>query len=179
MITYHIYGYLPSNQSKDGGYNIMSIYDYKVKDIDGNDVEMEEFRGKTLLILNSATNWGFTKQYEALEELYKKYKDEGFEILDFPSDQFGQTPGTNAEVKQFGIDKYGITFRQFSKIEVNGENEEPLFTYLKERKTGLGGKNIKWNFTKFLVAKDGNIIDRFPPMMKPEKLEKKIKNLLK
>ncbi len=87
----------------------MSIYDYKVKDIDGNEVDMEEFRGKTLLILNSATNWGFTKQYEALEELYKKYKDEGFEILDFPSDQFGQTPGTDAEVKQFGIDKYGIT----------------------------------------------------------------------
>lgn len=157
----------------------MSIYDYKVKDIDGNEVDMSEFKGKTLLILNSATNWGFTKQYEALEELYKKYKDEGFEILDFPSDKFGQTPGTDAEVKQFGIDNYGITFRQFSKIEVNGENEEPLFTYLKEQKKGIGGKNIKWNFTKFLVDKDGNIIDRFSPMMKPEKLEKKIKKLLK
>lgn len=157
----------------------MSIYDYKLKNIDSEIVDMSEFKGRVFLIINSATNWGFTKQYKALEELYKKYKDSGFEILDFPCNQFGaQAPGTNEEIKKFVTEKYGITFRQFSKIEVNGENEEPLYRYLKDKKSGIGGKNIKWNFTKFLVDKNGNVVDRFPPMTKIEKIEQKIKKLL-
>lgn len=157
----------------------MSIYDYKLKNIDGESIDMSEFEGRVLLIINSATNWGFTKQYEALEELYRRYKDSGFEILDFPCNQFGgQAPGTNEEIKKFINEKYGVTFKQFSKIEVNGENEEPLYRYLKNKKSGIGGKNIKWNFTKFLVDKNGNVVDRFPPMTKIEKIEQKIKKLL-
>ena len=157
----------------------MSIYDYKLKNIDGESIDMSEFEGRVLLIINSATNWGFTKQYEALEELYRRYKDSGFEILDFPCNQFGgQAPGTNEEIKKFINEKYGVTFKQFSKIEVNGENEEPLYRYLKNKKSGIGVKNIKWNFTKFLVDKNGNVVDRFPPMTKIEKIEQKIKKLL-
>lgn len=157
----------------------MSIYDYKLKNIDGEEVSMQEFKGKVLLIVNTATSWKYTKQYKGLEDLYKKYEMEDFEILDFPCNQFGsQAKGTNKEIKDFCISKYGITFKQFEKINVNGEDEEPLYTYLKSQKTGIAGKDIKWNFTKFLVDRNGNVIDRFLPMMKPEKIEEKIKDLL-
>ena len=157
----------------------MSIYDHKVKDMKGNMVELRRFKGKVLLIVNTATGCGFTPQYEGLEALYKKYKEQGLEILDFPCNQFGkQAPGTNEEIAQFCTLKYNVSFPQFSKIEVNGPHEDPLYTYLKSQQKGLLGSAIKWNFTKFLVNRDGNVVARFAPTETPEKLEDKIKELL-
>ncbi len=157
----------------------MNIYDFSVKDAKGNMVDLSEYRGKVLLIVNTATGCGFTPQYEGLQDLYEKYNEKGFEILDFPCNQFaGQAPGTEEEIVDFCKSRYGVTFRQFAKIEVNGKNEAPLYTFLKKQKGGLLGDNIKWNFTKFLVDKDGNIIERFAPTVKPEKLDEKINNLL-
>ena len=157
----------------------MNIYDFRVRDIKGEEVSLKEFEGKVLLIVNTATGCGFTPQYEGLEKLYKEYKNEGVEILDFPCNQFGnQAPGTNEEIVSFCSLKYDVSFRQFSKIEVNGENEEPLYTYLKSQKGGIFGKNIKWNFTKFLVDQNGNVIKRYGSTVTPEKIEKDIKILL-
>ena len=157
----------------------MSIYDFVVKDNKGMNIPMSNYKGKTLIIVNTATGCGFTPQYEGLQDLYEKYQEKGFEILDFPCNQFaGQAPGTEEEIVDFCQSRYGVTFRQFAKIEVNGKNEAPLYTFLKKQKGGLLGDNIKWNFTKFLVDKDGNIIERFAPTVKPEKLDEKINNLL-
>lgn len=157
----------------------MSIYDYTVKDAKGNPVSLKEYEGKALLIVNTATGCGFTPQYEGLQNLYEKYKDHGFEILDFPCNQFGnQAPGSNDEIATFCTMKYGTTFPQFLKIDVNGKNEDPLYTYLKSEKTGTLGNRIKWNFTKFLVDKNGNVIDRFAPTAKPENLEEAISKIL-
>lgn len=157
----------------------MNIYDFRVRDIKGEEVLLKEFEGKVLLIVNTATGCGFTPQYEGLEKLYKEYKNEGLEILDFPCNQFGnQAPGTNEEIVSFCSLKYNVSFKQFSKIEVNGENEEPLYTYLKSQKDGVFGKNIKWNFTKFLVDQNGNVIKRYGSTVTPEKIEKDIKILL-
>ena len=142
----------------------MSIYDFVVKDMFNEDVDMKEYEGKVLLIVNTATGCGFTPQYEGLEALYKKYKDQGFEILDFPCNQFGnQAPGSDEEIRTFCTAKYDVSFRQFKKIEVNGDNEEPLYTYLKSQKGGMMGSKIKWNFTKFLVDKQGHVVERFEP----------------
>ncbi len=157
----------------------MSIYQYNVKDGKGNLVSLEEYRGKVLLIVNTATGCGFTPQYESLQALYKKYRQLGFEILDFPCNQFGnQAPGSNEEIASFCGLKYNTTFRQFSKIDVNGVKEEPMFTYLKSQQSGVLGKKIKWNFTKFLVDRNGNVVERFAPTTTPEKMEEKIKALL-
>lgn len=157
----------------------MKLYDYQVKNAQGNMVSMNSYEGKVLLIINSATGCGFTPQYEGLQELYNKYRDQGFEILDFPCNQFGnQAPGSNEEIKSFCQTRYGITFPLFSKIEVNGANEEPLFQYLKSQKKGVMGNKIKWNFTKFLVNRDGEVIDRFAPTTTPDKIEEKIKELM-
>lgn len=157
----------------------MSIYNYEVKDINGNLVKLEEYKGKVLLIVNTATGCGFTPQYEGLQDLYEKYKNQGLEILDFPCNQFGhQTPGSEEEIVDFCQSRYGVTFKQFSKIEVNGKHENPLYTYLKSKKGGIFGKKIKWNFTKFLVNKNGEVIDRFSPTTTPAKIEDKIKELL-
>lgn len=157
----------------------MSIYDFKVKDAKGEMVDMADYKGKVLLIVNTATGCGFTPQYDGLEKLYADYKDQGFEILDFPCNQFGnQAPGTEEEIVTFCKMKFGTTFKQFAKIEVNGDNEEPLYTYLKSQKKGMGGSKIKWNFTKFLVDRDGNVVDRFGSATTPEKIDKKIKALL-
>jgi len=132
-----------------------------------------------LLIVNTATGCGFTPQYEGLEMLYKKYKDKGFEILDFPCNQFAnQAPGTDAEIVSFCQLKYNVSFKQFSKIEVNGENESPLYTYLKSEKKGFLGNNIKWNFTKFLVNKEGQVVERYAPTTTPEAIEDRIIELL-
>mgnify|MGYP000922746982 FL=1 len=140
---------------------------------------MSEYRGKTLLIVNTATGCGFTPQYEGLEKLYHKYKDKGFEILDFPCNQFGhQAPGTAEEIHEFCQLKYDTSFPQFAKIEVNGANEHPLYTFLKSQKGGLLGKKIKWNFTKFLIDKDGNVIERFAPTVKPEDIDDKISAII-
>lgn len=157
----------------------MSIYDFTVKDKDGNAVSMSNFKNKVLLIVNTATGCGFTPQFDGLQDLYDKYKSEGFEILDFPCNQFGnQAPGSDEEIADFCNSRYGITFPQFSKIEVNGINEEPLYTYLKSQKSGVMGSKIKWNFTKFLVDKNGNVVERFAPTKKPEDIDDEIKKLL-
>ena len=157
----------------------MSIYDYSVKNRKGEDVSLEQFKGKVLLIVNTATGCGFTPQYEGLENLYKKYHDQGFEVLDFPCNQFGnQAPGSDDEIHEFCTLKYNTTFDQFAKIDVNGENESPLYTFLKGEKKGLLNKNIKWNFTKFLVSRDGKVVARFAPTDTPEKIESSIKELL-
>lgn len=158
----------------------MGIYDFTVKDAKGNDVSMADYKGKVLLIVNTATGCGFTPQYDGLQDLYEKYNPQGFEILDFPCNQFGnQAPGTEEEIASFCSSRYGITFKLFAKIKVNGEGAEPLFEYLKSQKKGmLGSANIKWNFTKFLVDKDGNVVERFAPTDKPESIDSKIKELL-
>lgn len=157
----------------------MSIYDITVKGMQGEDVSLAEYKGKVLLIVNTATGCGFTPQYEGLEKLYEKYQSQGLEILDFPCNQFGnQAPGTEEEIANFCGLNYGVTFPQFAKIDVNGENESPLFTYLKEQQGGLMGSKIKWNFTKFLVDKEGKVVDRFASTTTPEKIESKIQELL-
>ena len=160
--------------------NHMSIYDIKVKDIDGQEISLSKYKGKVLLIVNVASKCGFTGQYEDLENLYAKHKDKEFMILGFPSNQFGnQEPGTNKEIAQFCRLTYGVNFDMFSKIDVNGENESPLYTYLKSEQSGmLGTKNIKWNFTKFLVDKEGNVVDRFGSTTNPKSIEEDILKLL-
>ncbi|MBQ6815397.1 MAG: glutathione peroxidase [Lachnospiraceae bacterium] len=156
-----------------------TIYDYSVKAKNGEMESLENYKGKVLLIVNTATGCGFTPQFEGLQDLYDKYKEQGLEILDFPCNQFGnQAPGSDEEITDFCSSRYGITFPQFSKVDVNGENEEPLFTFLKSKKSGLMGSKIKWNFTKFLVDKEGNVVDRFAPTTKPEDIDKKIAALL-
>lgn len=180
----------------------MSIYDYKVKQRDGKELALKDLKGKVLLIVNTATGCGFTPQYEGLEELYKKYHDKGLEILDFPCDQFGhQAPGTDEEIHNFCVLKYDTTFDQLAKIEVNGDKADPLFQFLKSQvptdapvtgtknklamkalgKMGKATKEtgfIKWNFTKFLVDKDGKVIARFAPVVKPIEFEETITELL-
>lgn len=145
----------------------------------GEDVSLKEYEGKTLLIVNTATGCGFTPQYEGLENLYRKYQDRGFVVLDFPCNQFGhQAPGSDAEINSFCTSKYDTTFPRFAKIDVNGDNESPLYTYLKDQQGGLLGSKIKWNFTKFLVDKTGKVVERFAPNDKPEKIEDQIKAVL-
>ena len=157
----------------------MSVYDFVMKDAEGVDVSLADYKGKVLLIVNTATGCGFTPQYNALEELYEKYKDRGFEILDFPCNQFGeQAPGTDAEITEFCAINFGVSFKQFSKIDVNGENEAPLYTYLKNEKGGILGTKIKWNFTKFLVDREGNVVERYAPTVTPERIEPRIMELL-
>ena len=157
----------------------MSIYDFTVKSINGEDVSLSVFKGKVLLVVNTATGCGFTPQYDGLEDLYEKYHDRGFEILDFPCNQFAnQAPGTESEIASFCSMKFGVTFPQFAKIKVNGDSEEPLYTWLKSQKGGVLGSKIKWNFTKFLIDREGNVIERFAPTVTPEKIDSEIEKLL-
>ena len=179
----------------------MSIYKCNVKNRNGEEISIEKYKEKVLLIVNTATGCGFTPQYEGLEKLYKKYHDEGLEMLDFPCNQFGkQAPGSDDEIHEFCQFKYNTSFDQFSKIDVNGENESPLYTFIKnEIKEDIidGMKNkmsmkaiekisstckqdgdIKWNFTKFLVDRNGKVVARYSPTYKPEDMEEKIKELL-
>ncbi|MBR4452367.1 MAG: glutathione peroxidase [Clostridia bacterium] len=157
----------------------MSIYDFTVKSINGEDVSLSVFKGKVLLVVNTATGCGFTPQYDGLEDLYEKYHDRGFEILDFPCNQFAnQAPGTESEIASFCSMKFGVTFPQFAKIKVNGDGEEPLYTWLKSQKGGVLGSKIKWNFTKFLIDREGNVIERFAPTVTPEKIDSEIEKLL-
>lgn len=156
-----------------------TIYDFTVKNDKGDDVSLEKYKGKVLLIVNTATKCGFTKQYDGLEELYKKYKDRGFEILDFPCNQFaGQAPGTIEEINNFCALNFGTSFDRFDKIDVNGENEAPLYTYLKDQISGKLSKNIRWNFTKFLIGKNGIPVKRYDSMKKPANIAKDIEELL-
>lgn len=153
----------------------MSIYDFKVKNRAGEEVSLSDYKGKVLLIVNTATGCGFTPQYEGLENLYKKYHEKGLEILDFPCNQFGhQAPGSDEEIHEFCTLKYDTSFDQFAKVKVNGGDADPLWKYLKKEKGGF----IKWNFTKFLVSRGGIIEARFAPTKKPEDFEGEIKKLL-
>ena len=150
--------------------NTKSIYDFTVKDIDGKDVNLKDFSGKTVLIVNVASKCGYTYQYEGLEKLYEKYKDKGFVILGFPTNNFlGQEPGTNEQIKEFCSLNYGVTFPMFSKISVKGKDKEPLYDYLIDKKTDpeFGGA-ITWNFNKFLIGKNGDIINRFDTKTNPD-----------
>ena len=187
---------------QSGGKDIrMSIYEHTIKDIKGNEGTLEGYKGKVLLIVNTATGCGFTPQYDGLQDLYEKYHDQGFEILDFPCNQFAeQAPGTEEEIESFCNARFGITFPQFSKIEVNGENANPIFVELAtalpfQGFSGLRGvamkapqkmidktfgdkAYIKWNFTKFLVDREGNAIARFEPTTEPKDIESAIEKLL-
>ena len=157
----------------------MSIYDFKANDYKGNEVSLSEYKGKVLLIVNTATKCGFTPQYTELEELYGKYKEQGFVVLDFPCNQFfHQAPGTGEEIHTACVLRFNIAFPQFEKIDVNGKEEHPLYRYLKDNCPVKKGKNIKWNFTKFLVDREGNVVDRFEPTEKPKEFEEKIQKLL-
>ncbi|MGG7059373.1 glutathione peroxidase [Clostridium nigeriense] len=158
----------------------MNFYDLTANNMSGKEVKMNEFEGKVVLVVNTASKCGLTPQLEGLEELYKKYKDRGFEILGFPCNQFAnQDPGTNKEISQFCLINYGVTFTMFEKIDVNGENTHPVYKFLKSNAKGVLGSEIKWNFTKFLIDPEGKVVERFAPTTTPAKLEKYIENLLK
>lgn len=155
------------------------IYDLKLKDSENNEINLADYKGKVLLIVNTAIKCGLTPQYAELQELYDKYKGDGFEILDFPCNQFAeQSPGTNEEIKNFCTGRFGITFKQFAKIDVNGRNESPLYTLLKSQKKGMFSSKIKWNFTKFLISKNGEVLYRFSPTTSPKYISKKIESLI-
>ena len=158
----------------------MTVYDFTVKGISGQDVPLESFKGKVLLIVNTATACGFTPQYTGLQKLYDSYSKKGFEILDFPCNQFAhQASGTESEINNFCTVRYKTAFPRFAKIKVNGQDESPLYGFLKSRKKGLlGSKKIKWNFTKFLIDREGNVVGRYGPTKKPEAMEADIKRIL-
>jgi glutathione peroxidase len=185
------------------GWSEMSLYDFKMKNIKGEEVSLSDYKGKLVLVVNTASKCGFTPQYEGLEKLYQKYKDRDFVILGFPCNQFlEQDPGSNEEIASFCKANYGVTFPMFSKIDVNGPNEAPLYTWLKQKapfqgfelsKEGgkviydvlkehypdnLTGDGIKWNFTKFLVGRDGESVQRFEPSVTPEELDAVIEKAL-
>lgn len=150
-----------------------SIYDFTVTTIDGEEISMEQYKGKTLLIVNVASKCGFTPQYEGLQDIYEKYKDKDFLVLGFPCNQFGsQEPGTEEDIKEFCTTNFSVTFPMFSKIEVNGDEAHPMYKFLKDKAPGaLGTKAIKWNFTKFLIDKEGNIVDRYGSSKEPAELD--------
>lgn len=156
-----------------------SIYDINVKMIDGKEINLSEYKEKVLLIVNTASKCGFTPQFDGLQKLYEKYSAKDFTVLGFPCNQFGnQDPGSNDEIKSFCSLNYGVLFPMFSKIEVNGEKEHPLYKFLKSNASGLLSKDIKWNFTKFLIDKTGKVIKRFSPSTSPETIEQHIEKLL-
>ena len=156
----------------------MKIYDFKVTDNKGEEVSLSSYQGKVLLIVNTATGCGFTPQYKGLQEMYDKYKDKGFEILDFPCNSFlFQAPGSDEKINNFCTLKYNTTFKRFTKIKVNGKDAIPLYQYLTSKESGFGGR-IKWNFTKFLIDREGNVINRFAPNVKPEKFEEEVSKAL-
>ena len=157
-----------------------SVYDYKAKSLDGREVPLSDYRGKVMLIVNTASKCGFTPQYAGLEELYEEYHGKGLTILGFPCDQFGhQEPGSSEQISTFCERNYGVTFPMFEKIEVNGANAHPLYRYLKDEKPGLlGTRSIKWNFTKFLIDRAGKVVDRFAPTDAPKNIRPAIEKLL-
>jgi len=167
--------------SLNAGEAKMNIYDFDVKSIDGESLSMSRYKGKVLLIVNVASKCGFTPQYEGLEKLYKEHKDKGFMVLGFPSNQFmSQEPGTEKEIKFFCQKTYDVDFDMFAKIDVNGENAHPLYKFLKKEQGGfLWMDGIKWNFTKFLVDREGRVIKRYGSSTKPQEIEEDILSLLK
>ena len=157
-----------------------NAYDFSAKTIDGKEHSLADYKGKAMLVVNTASKCGFTPQYTGLEKLWKKYQDQGLVVLGFPCDQFGhQEPGDEAEIKNFCSLSYDVSFPMYSKVEVNGANAHPLYKWLKSEKSGLLGLDgIKWNFTKFLVDKQGNVIKRYAPTDTPEKIEKDLAAVL-
>jgi glutathione peroxidase len=157
-----------------------SIYDFSAKTIDGSEQSLADYRGKVVLVVNTASKCGFTPQYEGLEKLHEEYAGKGLAVLGFPCNQFGaQEPGNEEEIKNFCSLTYDVNFPMFAKIDVNGENAHPLYKYLKKEAKGiLGSEGIKWNFTKFLIDREGKVIDRYAPTEKPEALKPKIEKLL-
>ena len=158
----------------------MSVYAFSAKTLDGQDRSLSEFSGQVLVIVNVASKCGFTPQYEGLEALYRTYRDRGFSVLGFPCNQFGaQEPGDEAEIASFCSLTYDVDFPMFAKVEVNGPGAAPLYDYLKREKKGLlGSEGIKWNFTKFLIGRDGEVVDRFAPTVKPQDMASAIEKLL-
>jgi glutathione peroxidase len=173
-----IRGFRP--QVFDGDFVVSSFYDLSANDLGGGEKSLADFRGKVLLIVNVASKCGFTPQYEGLETLYRKHQEKGFAILGFPCNQFGgQEPGGASEIAEFCERNYHVSFPMFAKIDVNGEDAHPVYRFLKGEKKGLlGTEAIKWNFTKFLVDRQGHVVKRFAPTTKPEDLEKEIAVLL-
>lgn len=158
---------------------MITIYDFTAEDIRGNAIHFKDFESKVILIVNTASNCGFTSQYDGLEKLYQTYKDQGLVVIGFPCNQFGgQEPGSNEEIADFCRINYGVTFPMMKKIKVNGNDAHPLYQWLKKQKGGLLGSRVKWNFTKFLVDKKGNVIGRFSPSAQPKTLEKAIEKAL-
>ncbi|HCS26774.1 MAG TPA: glutathione peroxidase [Spongiibacteraceae bacterium] len=157
-----------------------SVYDFEAESMNGSKKSLADYKGQVLLVVNTASKCGFTPQFEGLENLYKTYKDKGLTILGFPCNQFGkQDPGSNGEIQEFCQLNYGVSFPMHAKIDVNGDDTHPLFQHLKEAAPGImGSKKIKWNFTKFLIDRDGNVVERFAPATAPEKIEEKIKAML-
>ena len=157
----------------------MAFYDFTVKGRAGEDVALSTYKGKVLLVVNTATGCGFTPQYEGLQKLYDKHKDKGFEILDFPCNQFAnQAPGTIDEIQSFCTLNYGTTFPRFAKVDVNGAKASELYKFLKKEKKSALGSSIKWNFTKFLIDREGNVVKRFAPTDTPASIESDILALL-
>jgi glutathione peroxidase len=156
------------------------LYDFTATALDGKDLSLHDFQGQVLLIVNTASKCGFTPQYEGLEKLYEKYSDDGFQVLGFPCNQFGQQePGGESEIGAFCQKNYGVKFPMFAKVDVNGGAAHPLFQYLKHEKPGLfGSERIKWNFTKFLVDRRGEVVARYAPLTKPDGLDTPIEKLL-
>ncbi|MBT2688504.1 glutathione peroxidase [Bacillus sp. ISL-47] len=156
-----------------------TVYDFQVKKPNGDIKPLKDYAGQPLIIVNTASKCGLTPQFKGLQELYEKYKDSGLEILGFPCDQFNNQEFENIEeTTEFCQVNYGVSFPIFAKVDVNGDNADPLFVFLKEQKKGLLSKNIKWNFTKFLVDRNGNIVDRYAPTTEPGKIEDDLKKLL-
>ena len=158
----------------------MKFYDFSAKKINGEEIKMDEYKGKVLLVVNTASKCGLTPQFKGLEELYNEYQKQGFEILGFPCNQFAkQDSGSNEEIHEFCQLNYGVTFNMFEKIDVNGEKAHPLYKYLKSEAKGLLSKEIKWNFSKFLIDSNGNVIKRYAPTVAPLKIKADIEKLLK
>ena len=156
-----------------------TLQDFSARSIDGRDIDLSEFQGQVVLVVNTASQCGFTPQYQGLQALHDRYSAQGFSVLGFPCDQFGhQEPGDDAEIAGFCERNFGVTFPLFSKIEVNGDGAHPLYQWLRSEKGGLLGSKIKWNFTKYLVGKDGKVIGRYSPTTKPEKIASDIEKAL-
>lgn len=181
LLLIALYFFRRNSSSRMAENSSKSIYDFTVKDISGNDVSLSQYRGKVLLVVNVASQCGLTQtNYKELNVLYQKYKDQDFEILAFPCNQFrGQEPGSSEEIQNVVCTRFKAEFPVFDKVEVNGKNAEPLYKFLKDQKGGIFGDGIKWNFTKFLVNKEGKVVDRYAPTTAPLKIEKDIGKLLR
>jgi glutathione peroxidase len=157
-----------------------TLQDFSATTLDGSPVDLAAYAGQVVLVVNTASQCGFTPQYQGLQELYETYRDQGFTVLGFPCDQFGgQEPGDEAEIGAFCEKNYGVTFPMMSKVEVNGEGAHPVYVWLRSEKGGMLGSTIKWNFTKYLVGKDGQVVDRYAPQTKPEKIAGDIEKALR